>query len=294
MSEDLELVARSRPVNKGSHSLHVYAVETYLLTKLYFRRMYRNTRVMETLLAFYIGFALLLAFTYFQLNNSAIHATARISAITLIRLSITINTMPVFVTVFQRARREEIAGFGKDGLAFDAVSVYFAKFIALNSFRVLFFIPFTAIIYPIVNLRHGFGHVLVFFLTLAVQQMAAIALGLLVSAIFVDPTKAGIVISTVVLITFLFSGSILLRDTIPSGLLWLEYLSISFYAHQALIMNEFAGRLFDDGSTGDQYLKGQSLMVLGVWPSLGALCLYTAICLVLGPLALTWTSRLRQ
>jgi len=169
------------------HHVHVYLLEVYLLSIIYFRRMYQNTKVIETLLLFYIGFALLLSFAYFRLEHTKEMAAARLSALTLIRLSITINTMPVFVTVFLRARQEEIGGLGRDGLAFEPISVYFAKFFALNVFRVLFFIPFTAIVYPIIGFRGGFDRVLVFFLALAVQQMAAISIGLMVSAIFRDP-----------------------------------------------------------------------------------------------------------
>lgn len=135
------------------HRLHVYLFETYVLSAFYLQRMYRDTAIVETLLLFYIGSALLLAFSYFRLGTSLIHANARITALALIRLFITVNTMPVFVTVFRSARREEIAGLGKDRIAFGAVSVYFAKFYALNIFRVLFFIPFTAIVYPIVRPR---------------------------------------------------------------------------------------------------------------------------------------------
>lgn len=102
---------------------------------------------------------------------------------------------------------------------------------------------------------------------------------------------AGVVISTVVLVTFLFSGSILVRYAIPRGLLWMEYLSISFYTHQALAHNEFDGIVFDDGGTGRDFLKSQRLAVLNVWQALGALVLYTLICNIVGPIALHLTSR---
>lgn len=275
----------------GRHWLHVYLAEIYALVPDYFRSMYRDTRVIETLLLFYIGFSLLLSFYYFRLSHTAQSAITRINAIALIRLAITVNTMPVYVTVFVRARREEIGGMGRHRVAFEPVSVYFAKFIALNVFRVLLFIPFTAIAYPIIGLRGGVGHVMIFFLTLAIQQMAAISIGLMIAAIFRDPNMAAVVTSTIVLVTFLFSGSILLRFATPAGLRWLEYLSISFYAHQALIHNEFSGVKFSDTGTGDEFLGVQSLDIMGVWPALGALVLYTTVCNIIGPIALHLTSK---
>lgn len=288
----LHQVEREGREKKGwLHHLHIYMLEIYLLSIIYFRRMYQNTMIVETLLLFYIGFGLLLAFSNFRLENTFEAAFARVGALILIRLAITINTMPVFITVFQRARKEEIAGLGKDGLAFEPVSVYFAKFWALNVFRVLFFIPFTAIVYPIIGFRGGAGHVLIFFLTLAVQQMAAISIGLLISSIFTDLNKASVVISTIVLITFIFSGSIVPRFAVPAGLHWLEFLSIGFYAHQALTKNELVGVQFTDRGTGDLFLVEQEIEILGIWPSLACLVLYTIICNIFGPIALCWSTR---
>lgn len=275
----------------GRHRLHIYLAEIYALVPVYFRDMYKDTKIVQSLVLFYIGFALLLAFYYFRLGHTAQAAIARINAIALIRLAITVNTMPVFVTVFVRARREEIAGMGRHQVAFEPASVYFAKFIALNVFRVLLFIPFTAITYPIIGFRGGFGHVMIFILTLAIQQMAAISIGLMIAAIFRDPNMAAVVTSTVVLVTFLFSGSILLRFATPSGLRWLEYLSISFYAHQALIHNELGGIRFSDSGTGKEFLEAQGLDIMGVWASLGALVLYTVICNIVGPFAFYLTSK---
>lgn len=140
----------------GKHPLSrltTYFIEIYILVIFYFTQLYHGTRIMETLLGFYIGFALLLSFSYFELGNELIHADTRVSAIILIRLSITVNTLPAFITVFERARKEEIGGFGKNGLSFSAASVYFAKFITLSIPRILFFIPFTAIVYPLVKTK---------------------------------------------------------------------------------------------------------------------------------------------
>lgn len=273
------------------HRLHIRLAEIYLLSSYYFGKHYNDRRALLVLSLYYIGYAFLLAFTFFQLGTSTRHAVDRLNALTLIRLSITINTMTVFTGAFSAARKEEIVGLGRNGIAFDSSSVYFAQFIALNSLRILFFIPFTAITYPIIGFRACFIHALIFFLILAIQQMAAISVGLLVAALFRDPNLAGIVSSTLALITFIFSGSILIRSETPSGLRWLEYLSISFYAHQALIHNEFRGVTFQDGGSGSLFIKGMSLDVMEVWAALGALLIYSLIAVVLGLISLCWTTR---
>ena len=282
-----------RAKSPWKHYFHVYLAEIYVLTPIYYSDVYKDTAVLEILLLFYVGFALLLAFSFFQLSWRYADADSRVTALTLVRLAITVNTMPVFITAFVGARRQEIGGMGRRGLAFDAVSVYFAKYLVLLSVRILLFIPFTAIVYPIVGFRHGLDRVLVFFLTLVLQQSTATSLGLLVSASCVDPTIAGLVISTISLITFLFSGSIAPRMTIPVHMRWLEFLSISFYAHQALLKNEFNGVGFSDRGqiSGEDYVRSLGLDVIGVWPALGALLAITLLFNVLGPLALKYTSR---
>jgi len=93
------------------------------------------------------------------------------------------------------------------------------------------------------------------------------------------------------LITFTFSGSIVPRFGVPTGLRWFEYMSIGFYAHQALTKNEFKGRKYHDGTSGDQVLAEQQIDIIGVWAALGALLLYTLICNILGTIALYMTSR---
>lgn len=273
------------------HKLQMYLFEIYILSFIYFRRLYQNTYVLRTLLAFYIGFALLLGFAFFRLGETMEGAAGRVSALNLIRLSITVNTMASFVSVFRRARKEEIAGFGKNRIAFEPTSVYIANFLALASFRILLFIPFTAIVYPLVGLRGGFDRVMVFFLALVIQQMATISVAMLVAAIFIDPNVAGVVISTVVLVTFLFGGNIIPPTTMPSGLSWLQYLSISFYANQALIHNEFDNVDFPGDGTGRQFLRSQQLHSLEIWPAMGALLLYALISNILGIIALHLTSR---
>lgn len=275
------------------HSIHVHMAEIYALIPQYYAEIYRDTAVLEILLLFYIGFALLLAFAFFQLSWRYADADSRVSALTLIRLSITVNTMPGFITAFVKARKQEIGGMGRRGLVFDAISVYYAKLLVFLSVRILLFIPFTAIVYPIIGFRAGFNRVLVFFLTLVLQQAAATSLGLLVSASCVDPTIAGLVISTISLITFLFSGSIAPRLIIPRPLRWLEFLSISFYAHQALLKNELQGAVFvgGQGGSGDEYVRSLNLDVLGIWPALGALLGITLLINIAGPIALTFTSR---
>jgi hypothetical protein len=138
-------------MNEKKNRTHVLAIEIYLLTLTYLRSMYSDTKIIETLVAFYIGFALILSFSFFQLGHSAADAISRVSALTLIRLSITVNTMPTFVTIFERARKEEIGGMGRKGLAFNPISVYFGKFISVSVMRIGLFIPFTCIVYPIVH-----------------------------------------------------------------------------------------------------------------------------------------------
>jgi hypothetical protein len=93
------------------------------------------------------------------------------------------------------------------------------------------------------------------------------------------------------LLTFLFSGNIISRKGTPPSIRWLEFLSISFYANQALIHNEFYGQEFDNGKLlGEDFMKAQGYDIVGTWTAMAALVGYTSLCNFLGPIALYLTT----
>lgn len=93
------------------------------------------------------------------------------------------------------------------------------------------------------------------------------------------------IISMVTFLTFLFSGLIIFREDIPLYLRWLEYLSIGFYAHQALIHNEFDGLIMQQGTSvvsGNEFLKGVGQDVLSLWAATGYLILTSMLYIGIG------------
>lgn len=132
--------------------IYILTIEIYMLTLSYLSEFFQDYHTVAIMVAFYVGFGLILAFSAFQVGSMTSDPDHIITFIAIVRLSITINTLPAFVTAFERARVEEIGGMGKRGLVFSVISVYYGKLISLSLTRTILFIPFTAIVYPIVLL----------------------------------------------------------------------------------------------------------------------------------------------
>jgi hypothetical protein len=131
--------------------------ETYLLINRYWKEEYVGTMTPWLILMQYLLLALIIAFVNINTGTQTNIADAlqsvafKESALVGIRLAITINTVPVFISAFSVPREKEIRGRGDDHIKYGTTSVYLAKFIVLNFFRVILFVPFTAIVYPIVK-----------------------------------------------------------------------------------------------------------------------------------------------
>lgn len=148
------LLVPSRKPHVGRVTAFLF--ETYLLINRYWKGEYEGKPTVWLILAQYIVLAMVIAFAYIGVGASDIpkdltDVAYHISALATIRLAITVNTVPVFVAAFKNPRVTDIRGRGDDHIKYSSTSVYFAKFFVLNFFRVLFFIPFTAIVYPIVT-----------------------------------------------------------------------------------------------------------------------------------------------
>jgi hypothetical protein len=265
--------------------------EVYLLVCRYWRDEYRRTWSFWLILLQYLLLALLIAFAHVGLGNGTGAARTlsdvayRESALIGIRLAITVTTIPIFITAFTGAREAEIRGRGPDRIKYGPTAVYLAKFLVLNFFRVLLFVPFTAIIYPVVGLRGGFDRALLFMLILMIQQYAAISVGLLVAAGVADTAVAATIVGPILAVFILLDGGAVDR-VIPEGLAWLQYLSISFYSQNALFLNEFGGVSLPDGTTSSQLLARFGYTKLTKCEAMGYLTIYAVLCQAAGILVL--------
>jgi hypothetical protein len=106
-----------------------------------------------------------------------------------------------------------------------------------------------AVIYFMAGLRGSF---FVFFLTLFLENLAGISLGMILSAAFKGVTMAPQVAPMVVILFLIFSGFLLNSGSVPTFFLFMKELSFIRYAFRALMVNEFSDVTFpclDDPST---------------------------------------------
>ena len=72
-------------------------------------------------------------------------------------------------------------------------------------------------------------------------------------------------------IVILFSGGYYEDDSVTWILLWIQYLSSSFYGRCALANNQYDDYTINEQLTGDQILTEKHAVGLGLWGSIGAL-----------------------
>lgn len=102
------------------------------------------------------------------------------------------------------------------------------------------------ILYYLANLRHGWDHFFIFFVTIFSGQLVAHMVGMLFAAMIPKSGKAVEFVPVYTLLCLMFSGGIFLKDSsIPSWLIWMKYISFMRYPYQNLVVNEFRNAHFE-------------------------------------------------
>merc|ERR1712032_1286810 len=97
-------------------------------------------------------------------------------------------------------------------------------------------------IFPMANLG---GSVRLFFVIMALENLAGISFGVMLSACFTNVTMAGQIAPAVVILFLIFSGFLINESSIPVYFIWLREISFIRYAFKAIAVNEFEGAEFD-------------------------------------------------
>ena len=242
----------------------------------------RSELIAQTLTAIII--ALFLSFIFFRLSHSFGGVQSRIGLLYFITVNTIFNIFNPLLSIFavdrQMIRKERY------GVAYRLSVAYFSRFISLLPTRLVTFSITSTMVYYISGLRtDSFTHFLIYWATLMAVVFASTALGMCVAA-SVPTVQLGQVIGTLVVIIFLlFAGNLANYRQVTWILRWIQYISIPFYAFQALIQNELRGLRFGAVS-GEQYLYSFGLNQLPIVAgSLGTLGLGVAF-LFLGYFAL--------
>lgn len=264
-----------------------------LVWRLALRRRIREHPMLTVLpFAATLSFSLLLAFTWFQLPKTAGSASAVFRVVTLHSTYFTVMSNLTLFTTFALDRRDRLGVAPSQGVPFSPVAVWFGRYLADVPLRLLQVILSCLIIYPIVGLRPGIGHYMLYQSALIMQSFGNVALGMTVAALFANSLVAVWGAIFINGFNYLFSGVAYTAAQVSWVLLWIRYLSVSFYADQILLYDQFVGATYLDGSaSGNQILSQQGWLVLPL--SLSIPCLLALIILLnaLGPTCLWLTSR---
>ena len=235
---------------------------------------------------YFLTIALLASFVFFQLpDGTLIGDAATLQALYLIRQSIMILSVQTMTTCFSKDRLT-ILSHHYYGHRFSGFPVFYSRLLVTMPFRWIMTVVCSFIIYPVVGLRNGANYFLVFLLSQLVQETVAVSSGMVISALVPNPQMSAL--GGAVFLTFnaVFGGQTYNRELVPWGIRWLQFLSILYYTGVALGRNEL-----DGVHPGEALLITRDLQLISIWAALGALMGLFAINMVIGPLALNWTSR---
>jgi ABC-type multidrug transport system ATPase subunit len=107
--------------------------------------------------------------------------------------------------------------------------------------RVLPAVLYSLIVYWSIGLRTSMSHSLVFFATLALFNLSAGSLSMVIATVSPTAGFASLATIVVLLIGLLFGGFLANADALPPWLAWMQYLSIFYYGFEILFVNEVHG-----------------------------------------------------
>lgn len=271
------------------------AKEFGLLLKRNFILMHRNRIEIFATFGQTIFISLLLSFVFFQLDSDFGGVQGRLGLLFFISINLIFTTVNVLLPVFAMDRA--ILMRERSGATYRVLPSYSAKFISLLPLSLFFLILFATPIYFITGLTMPFDRFLVFLLMLAALRYAAIGLGLCIASISPTVQISEIIGPLCIVIFLIFGGNLANSNEITWILRWIQYISIIFYAYQALAQNEFTGNFYgvqNDSRTlvpGEFYLDLYGLENVGQWGCLGAILGLGTAFLFLGYIGLRFSTR---
>ena len=156
-----------------------------------------------------------------------------------------LTSIDLFISERAVFTRETQGGYYRVGTYFFAKAVLDGLLL-----RVLPAVLYSVIMYWAIGLRNTPSHVCVFFATLALFNLAAGALSMVIAT--VSPTAGFASLATIValLVGLLFGGFLANADALPPWLSWMQYCSIFFYGFEVLFTNEISGLVVNFDAAG--------------------------------------------
>lgn len=145
-------------------------------TGLFFESLLSDRKYLAVLFISYTLLALIVAFISTVPGLSLLKVRTHFGIFSSLRTLITSTMIPLAHVIFSSDRNcFQVLQYPPRLL----IRLFYGRFFALMPIFAVIEICMTAIIYPIMKLRSGFGHVFAFWLTLLLNTMSARALGML-------------------------------------------------------------------------------------------------------------------
>lgn len=273
------------------------AEEFGILLKRNFILYFRDRVAILATLGQTVFLMLLLSFVFFQLDSDFAGVQGRLGLLFFVSINIIFTTVNVLLAVFAVDRA--ILLRERSAATYRVLPSYSAKFIALLPQSLIFLMIFAIPLYFITGLTMPFDRLLVFLLMLAALRYASIGMGLCIASISPTVQISQIIGPLIIVIFLIFGGNLANSNEITWILRWIQYISIIFYAYQALAQNEFTGNFYgvqDDSAQlvpGEYYLNLYGLENVGEWGCLGAILGIGTAFLVLGYIGLRYSTKPR-
>lgn len=247
---------RDDPADGKPGKWTLFLAQTLAVSRLsWARRTHEPLLIIAPVVATLI-FSLLLAFTWFQLPWEPASAPAYYRVLSLQAFYFTAVAIIGCFNIFANDRPAILPCAPEGSLRFPSAPVWVGRYVAELPLRFAQALMASFIIYPIVSMRPGVAHFMLYQLGLLLQAAGNTALGMCCSAASGEATLSIWLAVLGVLFNYLFSSIAYSQDRVTWILRWLRFLSPSFYADQTLIFSQFVGATFPDHRiTGNDILN---------------------------------------
>jgi len=209
------------------------------LSKRAFKNFYRNFYLMP---AHYLSATImgaLLGALYYGLGNDIAAVQNRIGSIFFMCCLLAFGAMSsleLFIAERAIYVREKANGY------YYSLAYFLSKTVFdLLPLRVIPPIIMGSVAYFLIGLRGGVDHFIWFILVMIMFNIVSGSLCIMIGSVAPSVASANVIATLLILVSSLFAGHLLNKDSIPIWLSWLKYLSIWNYAFEALLVNELYG-----------------------------------------------------
>jgi ATP-binding cassette subfamily G (WHITE) protein 1 len=210
-----------------------------------FKNVLRNKMIVRVRLFQSVFLSLVIGSVYFDVSKSPEFDTQRMNragAMYFLVINQFMSSATGVVTIFSLEKnvfkREHDAGY------YRLPAYFISKTLVETPHQVFFPFLVMTIAYWMIGLRADAGHYLIAVIAAVLSSLNGMALGTLAGAFFKDINVGMAILMVILLPLMLFSGFLVNNTSVPVYFRWIQYISPTKYAFNALMQNEFAELTF--------------------------------------------------